>query len=279
MKKKRTRKPKAGMSANPADREALRLRDEALAAIHKLAACARTGHPIAANWLGSLPMLATDKAIAILRDAPNSPNFLGYCLAGALTDAVARLTEGANARPAQFQDFADHHTHWPMLRELGSRGGRRDTFPALSEKIGLGANLGLRRDRQLKRDLDANGAVASAVGQIAIYRKMAARYPHEPPTWARNWGELPPLTGNLAALRVWWKELKPLLEDHWRGSRPGLARYTKQGQKHWDRYKLPSVTAKAIKPDLRAKNLFLTACRKALERMAPPITHKRRKRA
>jgi hypothetical protein len=91
--------------------------------------------------------------------------------------------------------------------------------------------------------------------------------------------EFPPLTKEKAALDFWWKHgIHPLLESGL-VELPEKYRYLAENMsnkkgvnkewKDWEKYK----------PDLRAKNLFETACRKALKNLASPITNKIKNRS
>lgn len=264
MKKKPTRKARAGMPAKPAEREGLRLRDEALAAVEKLAACARTGNELAGHWLANLEGTVSSRLFDMLRDAPNEPfySWLAGELVRNLEGSVRALNMLADKRPEHFREAAGRMERCPMLRERGSKAGKRDPFPALPTRIGLGADLLTRGDRTIDFESLPNRITATRLNFVEGIRRTAKKHPKArwvPPIPAlRQWMDLPLLSDKPEVVCAWWeKAIEPLLENDRHCLLSGLLKSERDRQRQRGR------------TDAATWAYFKKACRDALQSLAP----------
>jgi hypothetical protein len=222
---------------------------------------------LAPSCLCSVLLDSARKAVAILSKTPDTPNGLPHDLTFAMTTAVREFGEAVDRHPAQFQQPACQQVEWPVLRTVGSKGGKRDPFPNLADKLGLGAYAGIKRDGAIDFTSVANRETVSRLLRIVYYKKWAL-----PPnkikreSWAEkeSWEkqllttEFPRLTKEPGVLRLWFERgVKPLLERE----KGELFETTLRAER--DRQRARGKT------DAKTWSYFLKSCQDALESLAP----------
>jgi hypothetical protein len=257
---------------------AVQLYHEAMVTIHKLTQASIGGRAQFADFvLVSLLEICTERALQIVTNAPDSSAqvHLTESLADALTRSVSKLTKAAYAHPQLFIKAARRRFQWPMLWEM------RDSAEEpkrLAGTIQLGADLGLKSEGAISFQSKANAIVALSIYGLDKVRPLLLRgvplpqsAPHLLKELTRIEVKFPPLSQDPAAVDFWWRHgVRPLIEsdkENLLASRD-LASYRDAAAKKRNdpRYR--------AKEDTRAWNLFMGDCRKALARMAPPVTDK-----
>lgn len=215
----------------------------------------------ATSFLGALPRMATRKALAVLAQAPAEPCALAHGLAVALTDAVREFGVAVDSYPVQFRNAARQQMEWPLLRAIGSKGGKRDAFSALAAKIGLAGDAEIKRDAAIDWQSLANRETVKCLFAVQSLKEWAESAPVgtvAPWVLKLTATQFPPLTRKRESLAVWFScGIRPQLE----ANRSAMLATTLRGYR--------DALRKAGKTDAAIWARFIKDCWDALERLAP----------
>ena len=270
----------------------LRLYCEAVAAIDALAFhAAGSAHfksCLAVAWL-TYKCVETALQVAKAQQERASGSVSGTedCLELALAYSVQEFAQAVEAQPERFINAARNRLYWPVLWAVKDNAKHHR---ALAEKLQLGANWPLKAKGAINLSGYANAAVANCIGIVRalgnLFREDDPELPYANPTLRPLGGiEFPRLTQEPASIAFWWnKGIKPVLEANRKAllEAPGaLADYLTRANKAKEK----SCSNRDRKDDpYRAKvetlawNRFLRDCKKALFRLAQPVTDKTRKK-
>lgn len=260
---------------------AVQLYHETMAAIDKLFEAAKGNQcPFADHVLAMLPQICTERALQIVTSTPGSSAQvqLTASLAHALTRSVHKFTQAANAYPVPFVRAARHRFEWPVLWVMR---GNTEQLKEFAEGIQLGAGLGLKATGAINFQSAANTIVALAICALDKVRPLLKQgapivplLPRLLEQLARIETEFPPLTQSPQSLRFWWTNgVKPLIES----DKANLIASRDLENYRGAARKANKDTRYRAKADTLAWNRFLTDCRKALKRLAPPVTDEAKK--
>jgi hypothetical protein len=246
----------------------------------------------ATNCLGELPSVSMSKVDEVLATAhPDIPWRLALISLRAMTKANRVFENAMRSRPKQFAHFARWQLVLPTLRSKRDNG---ESFRQLAQSVELGEDYGLKQNGAADLSKDANAFVAR---MLLILRQMLDFEADATPEM-REWAEAQMKEGCVKSATL--KGLAPCLKELARKKFPPLTR-EKSSQDFWWQHAIHPILKTGVielpkkyrrladdslkqkwwkaKPDLRAKNLFETACRKALKNLAPPITNKTNNRS
>jgi len=255
----------------------VRLFHETITAINKLFAYASAeagkgnNYAFADYVLAVLPQICTEKALHLSASAPDS--WAGIHLADALAESVGKLTDAVTASPGPFIKGARRRLQWPVLYSVRGKGAELE---ALAEKIQLGGDYQVKAKGAINFSTISTNTVATAVLALSSLNtlfKQGGILPRVAPSSLNQLGriEFPPLTADPDVLRFWGEcGVRPFVEslkDNLMAS-PALENYRGAA---FEALRQGRTKAKV---DTRAWNLFITDCRKALQRIAPPVTDK-----
>ena len=268
-----------GPVPTPERNQTYQLYNTIVAALEQLAKLASAGvvgskskYPsLAPSCLADVLTKSARKAVAVLGKAPDAPNAISWPLTFAITTTVRQFGDAVDRHPAQFQPQARQQVEWPVLRTIGSKGGKRDPFPALAEKISLGADAGIKRDGVIDFASVANRETVRCLLAISDFKKWALPPDRiSPEGWASLepcdkqllTTEFPPLIRKPEVLQLYYRHgLKPLLD---RDKAELLDDLVLARRKRNELLKRDADTPAVVWND------FLKACRDALEALAPP---------
>jgi len=247
---------------------------------------------IATNCLGELPAVSISKVNEVLASArPNIPWRLALISLRAMTKANRVFESAMRSRPKQFATFARWQVVLPTLRSMRDNG---ESFRQLAQSVELGEDYGLKRKGAADLSKPANAIVASLLRDCRQLLDFEANATPGMRVWAKaqmkEWAaksatltrlapclkelarkKFPPLTREKSSQDFWWQHaIHPILKT---GAIALPKKYLRLADES-----LKTEWWKA-KPELRAKNLFETACKKALKNLAPPITNKAKNRS
>jgi hypothetical protein len=230
-------------------------------------------YPHAAGRLSELPRLFMDKASHVLASGrPDAPCFFANHLLWAVTDVVTRFEDAIRSRPRQFLNAARQQLYLPTLRSVRDNG---KSFRQLAEQVELGGDYGLKATGAIDFNSVPNLTVAEILRLIRLSKILATAYGMkylDPTMQEVAQKKFPRLTRKKSSLAFWWKHgIHPFLKI--RDLDANDVPKTPEKYLHLADASLKQKWWKA-KPELRAKNLFETACKKALKNLAPPVTNK-----
>lgn len=270
---------------SPEHKTTLRLYREAVAAIDKLALnAAGAKHRNGRFAIAMLTPICVETALLVARASDPRLGVEAF-LAAAVNRSVQQFAEAVANQPERFVKVARTHLKWPVLWAVKDNAREHK---ALVEKLQLGAAWQFKAKGAIDLSATATAAVVDALVFLEALQCLTKDNPKlrildkntKQPLRPQGRIGFPPPTKEPANIDFWWNEgIKPILEDKRAcfETSGALDNYRCRA----DRAKLISCKSTRTKEDIyRAKtdtlawNRFLTDCKKALKRLASPVTDK-----
>ena len=233
-------------------------------------------YPYATEILAQAPLLIFHKAIKAipLRNAnqcDEAPCHLAHCLLTTLLKAVSGFEDLMMSRPRLFVYATRQLLHLPTVRSVR---GNDKTFRKFVDRLELGADYNLKTKGAISFESEANITVLHI---LLCVRHAKRLWRNSPDTFLKGLARktFPPLIRERSSVDFWWKHaVRPFLRkkiavpDKYRHLAERVSESDKRGvKKKWRDWE-------KCKPELRGKNLFETACKKALRNLALPAARK-----